>query len=90
MEGLATFGEKDQKVKLHCTLFEDNNGALELATMHRYRPQKKHISIKYHLFRRKVRNGMIKIKPIDTKDQIPDQFTKVLQVGMFRYLRNKR
>jgi len=76
-------------VKLHCTLFEDNNGALELASTPRYRPRTKHIAIKYHHFRERVQNGMIAIKPIDTRQQIADQFTKGLMVGNFEYLRYK-
>ena len=59
-----------------CTVFEDNNGALELATTPRYHPRTKHIAIKYHHFREHVKNGIIKIVSIDTKEQIADQFTK--------------
>jgi len=85
----STLGSQEKKVKLHCTLFEDNNGALELATKPRYRPRTKHIAIKYHHFREKVSNGLVDIQPIDTREQIADQFTKGLQVGTFEYLRNK-
>ena len=52
------FGETAPEIELHCTLFEDNNGALELATKPRYRPQTKHIAIKYHHFREKVQKGL--------------------------------
>ena len=83
------FGENTQKVQMHCTLFEDNNGALELAKAPRYRPRTKHIAVKYHHFREKVKNGIVRISPIDTREQITDQFTKGLQVGTFQYLRNK-
>ena len=83
------FVENTQKVHMHCTLFEDNNGALELAKAPRYRPRTKHIAVKYHHFREKVKNGLIKISPIDTREQIADQFTKGLQVRTFKYLRNK-
>ena len=83
------FGQPPSKVQMHCTLFEDNNGALELAKTPRYRPRTKHIAIKYHHFRERVQKGDIAIKPIDTKDQIADQFTKALQVGTFEFLRNK-
>ena len=83
------FQQDDPKVQLHCTLFEDNNGALELASTPRYRPRTKHIAIKYHHFRERVSRGLISIKPIDTKEQIADQFTKALQVGTFEYLRYK-
>ena len=51
---------------LHCTVFEDNNGALELANTPRYRPRTKHIGIKYHHFRDHVKRGVIKIEKIDT------------------------
>ena len=83
------FGENAPEIELHCTLFEDNNGALELATKPRYRPRTKHIAIKYHHFREKVQKGLISIKAIDTREQIADQFTKRLQVGIFQYLRSK-
>ena len=85
----SIFELNSPKASVHCTLFEDNNGALELATTPRYRPRTKHIAIKYHHFREYVTNGTISIRPIDTKEQIADQFTKGLQVGTFEYLRNK-
>ncbi len=77
------------KPVIHCTLFEDNNGALELATKPRYRPRTKHIAIKYHHFREHVQNGKVTIEHIDTKDQIADQFTKGLQLAIFQFLRYK-
>jgi hypothetical protein len=72
-----------------CTLFEDNNGALELARTPRYRPRTKHIAIKYHHFREHVKSGRIKILAIDTREQIADQFTKGLSADIFKYLRFK-
>ena len=35
---------------VHSTAFEDNNGALLLATMKKMTPRSKHIAIKYHHF----------------------------------------
>ena len=43
----------------HSTVFEDNNGALELAIEPKYRPRTKHITIKYHHFREHVKNKSI-------------------------------
>ena len=83
------YGDSSPKPTVHCTVFEDNNGALELATNPRYRPRTKHIAIKYHHFREYVKKKLIQIKAIDTKEQIADQFTKGLQVGLFEYLRYK-
>ena len=39
---------------IRCTLFEDNSGALELATTPKMRPRTKHINIKYHHFQEYV------------------------------------
>ena len=88
-EMASIFGDEKHTVRLHCTLFEENNGALELATKPRYRPHTKHIAIKYHHFRERVSDGLISIKPINTTEQIADQFTKGLHVGTFQYLRYK-
>jgi hypothetical protein len=69
------FDQKTETPSMKCTLFEDNNGALELATAPTYRPRTKHIAIKYHHFREHVKAGRIKIMAIDTHEQIADQFT---------------
>ena len=73
----------------HSTIFKDNNGALELTRAPKYRPRTKHIAIKYHHFRDHVKNKMIRIEAIHTKEQIADIFTKPLDKQQFEYLRNK-
>ena len=78
---------KNEKPKIYCTVFEDNNGALELAKTPRLRPRTKHISLKYHHFRDQVRKGKIRIEAIDTKVQIADIFTKPLPKDQFQVLR---
>ena len=83
------YGHDRDKPIIHCTIFEDNNGALELAREPRYRPRTKHIAIKYHHFREHVKSRRIKINPIDTKEQIADQFTKGLPTSTFEFLRYK-
>jgi hypothetical protein len=69
---------QELKPVVKCTVFEDNNGALELATAPKMRPHTKHIAIKYHHFHNKVDSGQILIKRVDTKNQIADIFTKAL------------
>jgi hypothetical protein len=87
---LQTFySDQVSKPQIMCRLFEDNNGALLLATEQKYRPRTKHISLKYHYFRSFVKEGRIRILPIDTKEQIADQFTKALDVQTFTQLRYK-
>jgi hypothetical protein len=75
--------------KILCRLFENNNGTLILAKEHRYRPQTKHVALKYHHFRSYVAEGKVEILPIDTNEQLADQFTKSLDLQTFQYLRNK-
>jgi len=66
---------------MQCKLFEDNNGALELATVPKTRPRTKHINIRYHHFRSWVQAKLIKILPIDSEDQPADILTKPVNNG---------
>lgn len=70
-------------------MFEDNNGALELARAPKMRPRTKHIALKYHHFRQAVKDEKVIILPIDTKEQVADIFTKPLYRPLFDYLRGK-
>jgi hypothetical protein len=78
---LQEMREQDFKVLctkpyVYCKVFEDNSGALELARLPKLCPRTKHINVCYHHFCKHVRKGLIKIFPIDTKDQIADALTK--------------
>jgi hypothetical protein len=82
------FKYNNQKPVLHCTLFEYNNGALEMANTPKIRPRTKHINIKnHHHFKEAVQQGLISIKRIVTLQQQADIFTKPLQERVFIYLR---
>jgi hypothetical protein len=60
-----------------------------LATEQKYRPRTKHIALKYHHFRSFVKDKKVTILPIDTKEQIADQFTKPLDFQTYVQLRYK-
>ena len=75
------------KPLINCTLFEDNNGALQLAKEPKYRPRTKHIALKYHHFRSHVKDKTISIQHIDTENQIADIFTKALADPQFQLLK---
>jgi hypothetical protein len=61
------------------TVFEDNTGCLEIANNpDQFRPQTKHIGIKWHHFCDALKNGSIVVKKIDTKFQLADPLTKPL------------
>ena len=74
---------------INCSVFEDNNGALELAQLPRMRPRTRHIATKYHFFRSYVQSGEVRVRSIHTKEQIADIFTKPLPQPAFEYLRKK-
>jgi hypothetical protein len=76
---------------LHSTVFEDNNGALGLATSPKLTPRTRHISTKYHFFKSHVgdeKSGKaVRIVKIDTGDQKADIFTKGLVQVTFEHIR---
>ncbi len=72
------------KPYVHCKVFEDNSGALELAKLPKLCPRTKHINVCYHHFRKHVRNGLIKIFPVGTENQIVDALTKALSQNIFQ------
>ncbi len=57
------------KPYVYCKVFDDNSSALELARLPKLCPRTKHINVCYHHFRKHVQKRLIKIFPIDTKDQ---------------------
>ncbi|KAI2509499.1 hypothetical protein MHU86_4876 [Fragilaria crotonensis] len=66
--------------RLHCRVFEDNSGAIELATSvknPKMRPRTRHINTKYHHFRNKVQDGTISIHSVSTEDMLADILTKI-------------
>ena len=64
--------------KIHCKIFEDNSGALEMATIHKLRPRTKHLAVSWHHFRHHVMNGDITVVPISIEDQLADCMTKYI------------
>ena len=77
------------KPNIHCTVFEDNSGALEMARVPKMRPRTKHLGLKLHHFREHVRRGTIIPVAIETNEQPADIFTKPLPRDQFQYLRRK-
>ncbi len=71
------------KAQLHCKIFEDNSGAIELAKVPKMRPRTKHLNIKYHHFREHVQSGLLSIHAVSTTEQLADIFTKPLNEDLF-------
>ncbi len=72
------------KPYVYCKVFEDNSGAWELARLPKLCPCTKHINVCYHHFCKHARNGLIKIFPVGTKNQIADALTKALSQNVFQ------
>lgn len=72
---------------VHCKVFEDNLGALEIARIPKMRPRTKHLNVKLHHFREYVESGKISIHAVSTHDQQADMFSKNLSVVLFRKFR---
>ena len=68
------------------TVYEDNNGAIVVATSPRMTPSSKHIDVKYHWFRHHVGNEFV-IWKIKSENQKADIFTKGLQGQIFVRIR---
>ena len=74
------FNIQTPQARVHCHVFEDNSGAIEMARIHKYRPRTKHSNVRLHNFRNYVERKEITIHPINTNDQPADFLTKALNV----------
>ena len=68
------------------TIYEDNNGAIVVATIPRMTPTSKHIVVKYHWFRQHVGKEYM-IWKIESENHKADIFTKGLQGQIFVRIR---
>ena len=85
IDNLVIDSEKLKFVSIS-TVYEDNNGAIVLATSPRMTPSSKHIAVKYHWFRQHVGKEFV-IRKIESENQKADVFTKVLQGQIFVRIR---
>ena len=92
---LMTMMEEINKVfKLHintpkfvCTVHEDNQSCIKMATGTKFTPRTKHIALKYHHFKTHVKSGRVDIKYKPTHEQLADLLTKPLPNEAFFTLR---
>ena len=72
---------------IHCTVHEDNKGCIDLVEAPKMRPRTKHISLKYHHFRKHVKDGTVSVRYLESSKQIADILTKPLGDTQFATLR---
>ena len=87
-------GDENVKMTTKSDVFEDNNGALTVATLPKITPQSKFFAVKLHFFKEHVKternpNGEIEIQKVDTKDQLANIMTKGLVEDKFAPLRDR-
>jgi hypothetical protein len=64
---------------IRCTMFEDNEGTVQMANVPKMHPRTKHWNIKYYFFSQYVENRMLQVLFIPGEEQIADIFTKPLE-----------
>ncbi len=69
--------------KIHCRVFEDNSGAIEIASFPKARPRTKHLNNRLWHFRSYVDNGEITIRHIKSEDQRADILNKSVNQNLF-------
>ena len=74
---------KDIRPKVHCTVFEDNSGTLELARLPKMRPRTKHINQSFHHFREHGERQEIIVNAKPTDKQMADIQTKPLPEAVY-------
>ena len=67
----------------------DNTSAINISNNPVMHAKTKHIAIKYHYVRELVEDKQVKMKYINSKEQIADIFKKSLPKDAFEYLRGK-
>ena len=72
-----------------CTVFDDKNGAIELAKTLKMGPRTTHAAIKHHYFRSFVSKGVIRIPEVDMTEKDADFLPKPLPDELLNYLRKK-
>ena len=77
------FFVSNTKPTVHCKIFEDNSGALEIARVPKMRSQTKHINLKYHHFCSFVDKGLLSVHPVGIIEQAADVMTKDIPLDDF-------
>ena len=69
--------------KVRTTIFEDNQACLDLAKNPKNHTRVKHIDVKFHFVREKVKEGSVDLVKVKSLDNVADTFTKPLARQLF-------
>lgn len=70
------------------TMYEDNQGAIEISKNPRFHNRTKHIDITFHFIREKISSNEVKVVYCSTNSMLADIMTKGLTKERFQRLRN--
>ena len=77
------------EIKDPIVIYCDNASAINISKNLVMHTKTKHIAIKYHFLRELVQDKEVRLKYVNTKEQIVDIFTNPLPKDEFWYLRSK-
>ena len=89
LEVSGLFGIKCDSCNSYTTTFKDNKGSIEFTKERKYRTQIKHISIKWHHFRKNNKLGTSKIIYIETNEKQAYSMKKTSEKPQLEYLRKQ-
>ena len=69
--------------RIHCTVFEDTSGTLELARLPKLPPRTEHINQSFNHFREYVERNEVQVQATPTEEQLADILTKPLPENSF-------
>ena len=70
------------------TMYEDNQGAIEISKNARFHNRTKHIDVRFHFVREKVLSNEVKVIYCPTEHMLADIMTKGLTKKIFQRLRS--
>jgi hypothetical protein len=75
--------------KRKAVIFEDNQSTIRCCNSLEQIKRIKHLDIKFHFIKEKIRDGTVEIRYINTREQVADILTKPLNKATFERLRQK-
>jgi hypothetical protein len=76
-----------EEVTLPIPIYCDNQGAIALASNHKFHARTKHVDLRYHFIRKQVSEGIFDLQYCPTEENIADAFTKALPCPRLEKLR---
>ena len=75
-----------QSPKVNVIVYKYNTSYIVMSQAYKFTPNTKHITLKYHWFKKYANNGLFNIEHVDNKLQLADILTKPLDELTFKRL----